>query len=99
MGRKDPFPFFCDFNEELNEAVRHGRRKELSRLPGFDADDASDPTAQTTFNSAKLSWEPDQQDGEILQFYRELLALRKEKSFLCCVMRTGMRATIAAWGQ
>ncbi|BCH56487.1 malto-oligosyltrehalose trehalohydrolase [Agrobacterium vitis] len=78
-GAKTPFPFFCDFNEELNEAVRKGRRKELSRLPGFDAEDASDPTAQTTFNSAKLSWEPDQQDGDILKFYRELLALRKEK--------------------
>ncbi|MUO78731.1 malto-oligosyltrehalose trehalohydrolase [Agrobacterium vitis] len=78
-GAKTPFPFFCDFNEELNEAVRQGRRKELSRLPGFDAEDASDPTAQTTFNSAKLSWKPDQQDGDILKFYRELLALRKEK--------------------
>ncbi|MGV2126571.1 malto-oligosyltrehalose trehalohydrolase [Agrobacterium vitis] len=78
-GAKTPFPFFCDFNEELNEAVRQGRRKELSRLPGFDADDASDPTAQTTFNSAKLSWEPDQQDADILKFYRDLLALRKQK--------------------
>jgi len=76
---KTPFPFFCDFNEELNEAVRQGRRKELSRLPGFDADDAPDPTAKATFESAKLSWQVDAQDQNTLTFYRDLLTLRRDR--------------------
>lgn len=78
-GAKTPFPFFCDFNEELNEAVRQGRRKELSRLPGFDAEDAPDPTAKATFESAKLSWQEYGQDQDMLAFYRDLLRLRHER--------------------
>ena len=80
-GAKEPFPYFCDFNEALNQAVREGRRKELSRLPGFDADEASDPTSPETFRSAKLDWsEPEQEYGaRMMDFYRHLLALRREK--------------------
>ena len=61
--------------------MREGRRKELSRLPGFDADEASDPTSPETFRSAKLDWsEPEQEDGaRMMDFYRHLLALRREK--------------------
>jgi 1,4-alpha-glucan branching enzyme len=55
-GAREPFPYFCDFDEDLNEKVRKGRREELSRLPGFDADDLLYPTAQSTFEMAKLDW-------------------------------------------
>ena len=80
-GARTPFPYFCDFNEELNEAVRKGRRKELSRLPGFDTDDLLDPTAPSTFASAKLDWQGlgDDKAAEWLDLYRELLALRRER--------------------
>ncbi len=30
-----PFPFFCDFEPDLAEAVREGRRKEFARFPEF----------------------------------------------------------------
>lgn len=30
-----PFPFFCDFDEELAAAVREGRREEFARFPEF----------------------------------------------------------------
>jgi malto-oligosyltrehalose trehalohydrolase len=80
-GARVPFPYFCDFDEELNEKVRNGRREELSRLPGFDADDLLDPTALSTFEMAKLDWS--QLDGadasEMLAFYNSLLALRHER--------------------
>lgn len=75
-GAKTPFPYFCDFNEELNEKVREGRRKELARLPGFDADDAIDPTSEDTFRAAKLDWNFDSTGQDMIAFYRELLAIR-----------------------
>ena len=80
-GARENFPYFCDFNDDLNEKVRTGRRKELSRLPGFDADDLLDPTARTTFEAAKLDWSKlsDTDASEMLHFYRSLLALRHER--------------------
>jgi malto-oligosyltrehalose trehalohydrolase len=80
-GASEPFPFFCDFNEDLNEKVRVGRREELSRLPGFDADDLPDPTARETFESAKLDWaiRSGAQAEELLGFYRTVLSLRRER--------------------
>jgi 1,4-alpha-glucan branching enzyme/maltooligosyltrehalose trehalohydrolase len=80
-GAGEPFPYFCDFDEELNEKVRVGRREELSRLPGFDADDLLDPTAPSTFAMSKLDWSArsSPEAKEMLTFYQSLLALRHEK--------------------
>jgi 1,4-alpha-glucan branching enzyme/maltooligosyltrehalose trehalohydrolase len=79
-GAREPFPYFCDFDEELNEKVRKGRREELSRLPGFDADDLLDPTAHSTFEMGKLDWSQlDSADAvEMLSFYKSLLNLRHQ---------------------
>ena len=41
-GCTDPFQFFCDFGEELANAVKQGRRRE------FGLDDLPDPTARET---------------------------------------------------
>ncbi len=80
-GAREPFPYFCDFNEELNEKVRQGRREELSRLPGFDAEDLLDPTARSTFESAKLDWSKlsDSAASQALEFYATLLAIRHRR--------------------
>ena len=77
-GAREPFPFFCDFDEDLNEKVRRGRREELSRLPGFDADDLLDPTAPSTFAAAKLDWSKCA-SSDVLDFYRTLLGLRHRR--------------------
>jgi malto-oligosyltrehalose trehalohydrolase len=80
-GAVEPFPYFCNFNEDLNEKVRQGRREELSRLPGFDADDLFDPTAHSTFAAAKLDWSKltDASSGEMLDFYKTLLEIRHRR--------------------
>ncbi|MFD1746731.1 malto-oligosyltrehalose trehalohydrolase [Rhizobium helianthi] len=80
-GADQPFPFFCDFNEELNEKVRKGRREELSRLPGFDAQDLPDPTARETFEKAKLDWSRllEKPGIDMLHSYTDLLRVRREK--------------------
>ncbi|MFS8145226.1 malto-oligosyltrehalose trehalohydrolase [Rhizobium sp. BR 249] len=77
-GAREPFPFFCDFDEELNEKVRKGRREELSRLPGFDAEDLLDPTAPTTFSAGKLDWSKCA-SSEVLDFHRTLLDIRRRR--------------------
>jgi malto-oligosyltrehalose trehalohydrolase len=81
-GARTPFPYFCDFDDDLNDLVRKGRRKELSRLPGFDEDSAAstpDPTDIETFRSAKLDWDELGRDEHcrMLALYRELIAVRR----------------------
>ena len=75
-----PFPFFCDFDGDLAEAVRRGRREEFARFPEFAdpqrAGKIPDPVAETTFMSAKLDWR--RIDAERLGFYRAALAARRE---------------------
>ena len=56
-----PFLFFVDFapDEELNKAVREGRRREFKKFPAF-ADDTSiipDPTDEQTFLASKIDWD------------------------------------------
>jgi malto-oligosyltrehalose trehalohydrolase len=79
-GAQEPFPYFCDHNEEINAMVRKGRREELSRLPGFDTDDIPDPTAPFTFEMAKLGWWnlAGASCADMLEFYKMLLTIRRE---------------------
>jgi malto-oligosyltrehalose trehalohydrolase/4-alpha-glucanotransferase len=80
-----PFPFFCDFGEELADAVRNGRREEFARFPEF-KDPATreripDPVAEATFESAKLDWEQagSGQHAAWLDWYRRVLAARHKQ--------------------
>ncbi|WP_210105378.1 malto-oligosyltrehalose trehalohydrolase [Neorhizobium galegae] len=93
-GAREPFPFFCDFDEELNEKVRKGRREEMSRLPGFDGDDLPDPTARATFESAKLDWTKlsQQEAQDMLGFYRRLIEIRQNHVVPLLAQSTGTSA-------
>ncbi|WP_232628246.1 malto-oligosyltrehalose trehalohydrolase [Methylobacterium sp. Leaf118] len=56
-----PFLFFVDFapDEDLNKAVREGRRREFKSFAAF-ADDTSvipDPTEAKTFTDSKIDWD------------------------------------------
>ncbi len=79
-GAKQPFPFFCDFEGELAEAVRKGRREEFARFPEFQdpemRDRIPDPLADSTFESAKLDWSA--MDESLLALYRGLLMARRQ---------------------
>ncbi|WP_137391864.1 malto-oligosyltrehalose trehalohydrolase [Rhodoligotrophos defluvii] len=82
-GETRPFCFFCDFHDELADAVREGRRSEFSRFARFQSEEARekipDPNALATFEQSKLDWEKARDGGPHqarLGLVRELLAVR-----------------------
>ena len=95
-GASEPFPFFCDFEGELAEAVRKGRGEEFKRFPEF-ADPAAaaripDPVAKATFLMAKLDWGRVDQDH--LAYYREALVARREYLRPLLPIERGGEATV-----
>jgi malto-oligosyltrehalose trehalohydrolase len=79
-GSKAPFPFFCDFEGDLAEAVRNGRKKEFASEYEKHGAGIPDPLDHSTFRSAMLDWDSRDSDaGQTrLRLVRELLALRKQ---------------------
>ncbi len=79
-GAAQPFPFFCDFEGDLADAVRNGRRSEFARFPEFQdpeqRDRIPDPLAEATFTSAKLDWSAI--DRQHMAHYTALLAARRQ---------------------
>jgi maltooligosyltrehalose trehalohydrolase len=80
-GWKAPFPFFCDFDGDLAEAVRQGRRKEFAGAYAKYDDEIPDPLDQSTFRSAVLDWEARNEaaGGRRLALVQELLAIRRRE--------------------
>jgi maltooligosyltrehalose trehalohydrolase len=82
-GSKVPFPFFCDFEGELAEAVRAGRRREYGWAyatlgQGTHGHNIPDPLDPATFRSARLDWEAREGGDcrERLTLVRKLLSIR-----------------------
>jgi maltooligosyltrehalose trehalohydrolase len=77
-GARTPFPFFCDFDGDLADAIRNGRRKEFSEAYETFGDDVPDPLAPETFQAAKLNWNERDRDGAArLKLVKALLAVRR----------------------
>ena len=80
-GSKAPFPFFCDFQGDLADAVRRGRRKEYAGAYASYGDEIPDPLDRATVRSAVLDWAArDHEPGRTrLALVRELLAIRRRE--------------------
>jgi malto-oligosyltrehalose trehalohydrolase len=78
-GSKAPFPFFCDFQGDLAEAVRKGRHKEFADAYAKYGDEVPDPLAPSTFQSAVLDWEARNAPAgrKRLTLVQQLLAARR----------------------
>jgi maltooligosyltrehalose trehalohydrolase len=99
-GSRAPFPYFTSHTDrELVEAVRQGRRAEFADLFGAQVE-VPDPQAEATFASARLDW--DQRDrgehGELLQWWRTLLDLRRNHPVLAALDQCSTRAHALADG-
>jgi len=80
-----PFLFFCDFKGELAAAVTAGRRAEVDQFTKFGSasvkDQIPDPNAEQSYLNSKLDWRDvtKQPRAGWLQFYRDLLSIRKRE--------------------
>jgi maltooligosyltrehalose trehalohydrolase len=79
-GSTRPFPFFCDFQGALADAVRRGRREEFKHAYAHSLADLPDPLSEETFRSAVLDWDArtSAPGARRLTQVRELLALRRD---------------------
>ncbi|MFT4113059.1 malto-oligosyltrehalose trehalohydrolase [Silvibacterium sp.] len=74
-----PFQYFTDHEDkELGRLVSEGRKKEFGAF-GWDPEDVPDPQHPSTFERSKLHWEElsDPAHAEMLDWYRQLIALRR----------------------
>ena len=85
-GATEPFPFFCDFNGELGEAVRKGRKARIRRWHAQAGDGIPDPLAKATKDAAVLDWAARERSPhkERLALSRALLKARANTSCRCC---------------
>jgi maltooligosyltrehalose trehalohydrolase len=79
-GSKVPFPFFCDFQGALADAVRQGRRHEYRWAYERYGNEVPNPLDAATFQSAKLDWQACESGTRArrLALVRELLTIRRQ---------------------
>jgi malto-oligosyltrehalose trehalohydrolase len=80
-GATAPFPFFCDFQGDLADAVRNGRRKEFAGAYAKYGDEVPDPLDEATFRSTVLDWNARDlpKARQRLKLVRDLLAIRRRE--------------------
>jgi malto-oligosyltrehalose trehalohydrolase len=80
-GSKAPFPFFCNFQGDLAQAVRNGRREEFAGAYAKYGDEIPDPLDPLTFQSAILDWgsRNEQAGHKRLALVQDLLAIRRRE--------------------
>jgi maltooligosyltrehalose trehalohydrolase len=94
FGESAPFPYFVSHSDPgLIEAVRKGRTEEFRafRWQG----EIPDPQDEATFQRAKLHWELCSREPHrlLLEFYRELIRLRKSHRALAHLAKESMEVT------
>jgi maltooligosyltrehalose trehalohydrolase len=79
-GATEPFAFFCDFQGDLADAVRKGRKVEFADAYAKFGDQIPDPLAAETRASAVLDWNARDKPEHAarLRLMRMLLAARKQ---------------------
>jgi len=74
-----PFLYFTDHEAELGTLIGEGRRREFAQF-GWDPATIPDPQQLNIFDRSRLQWDEVTQEPHVgmLQWYRALLALRRE---------------------
>ncbi len=99
-----PFLFFCDFDEELGQAVREGRRREFANFAAFQSEAARakipDPTAEETFSRSRLDWREleEPEHAAWRAHFADLLRLRHAEFVPRLASLRGNASTVARFG-
>jgi maltooligosyltrehalose trehalohydrolase len=100
-GASTPFQYFTDHQDrELGQAVSQGRRSEFATF-GWDPEQVPDPQAEQTWARSVLDWsEPGKPEhAELLDWHRELLALRRRIPALADPRPGRVQAEVTGAGQ
>ncbi len=87
-GERSPFHYFVSYADEaLVEAVRKGRKQQFARSGR--QGEAADPQNEASFldSMIDIGGQKSNEQKILLQFYRELIRLRKSSPLLGCVFR------------
>ena len=102
-GETRPFMFFTDFDGDLADAVREGRRREFAKFSAFHDDAGSlrqvpDPNDQATFEASKLDWECVQTEHGRgwMALTKRLLQVRRDRVVPLLASARGHAGTIEA---
>jgi maltooligosyltrehalose trehalohydrolase len=82
-GEQNPFLFFTSYKDkDLIEAVRKGRKEQLSRFNY--QEELADPQDESSFEKSKLNWmlRQKKENHQLLEWYRQLITLRRKKEEL-----------------
>ncbi len=92
-GEINPFLYFISHGDKgLIKAVREGRKREFAHLGG---DEISDPQDVETFEKSRLQWgNHTEVQTDLLDFYKELIRLRKTHPVLKNTERIGTEAEV-----
>jgi maltooligosyltrehalose trehalohydrolase len=75
---QNPFQFFTDYGDPtLQKAVSEGRRNEFKDFTSFGSE-FPDPQDPDTFEHSKLNWQLSSDQRQMLDWYRQVLCLRKK---------------------
>ncbi len=91
-----PFQYFTDhIDPKVAELTRTGRREEFAAFSGFGASELPDPQDPASFERSKL--DPGRGDAAHLEFYRSLLALRRELPDELTVVEADEQRRLIRW--
>lgn len=97
-----PFLYFCDFDPELAQAVREGRRREFESFPAFSSDAARaripDPGAPATFEASRLVAAPSAAGQEFREHVARMLAIRHARVVPLLAGAPPCPAAMTRWG-
>ena len=97
-----PFLYFCDFDAELAEAVREGRRREFKSFPAFSSAAARaripDPGARATFEASRLTAPPSPAGRQFRDHVAQLLGIRHARVVPLLDQAPGCPADVDRWG-
>jgi maltooligosyltrehalose trehalohydrolase len=99
-GEKAPFQYFVSHGDPgIVEAVRRGRGEEFASFEW--TGELPDPQDEGTFTRSKLDWDLRNAGTHrvLLEFYRELLRLRRETPALAQLDKSSQEVTLAADGK
>jgi 1,4-alpha-glucan branching enzyme len=83
FGAKTPFLYFCDYEGDLAQAIRDGRRAEFKNFSAFanqSTESIPDPIEKSTFERSRLDWSQREhpEHADWLRYVTELLSRRRD---------------------